>query len=202
MLGQNQDRERGSPLPWLQPNASPKSWEGEGFKISPTPVNDPGRPFDGFHFVSEYNIHIRRKMVIQPDLLGKDYKGVNLSVKNHVTKKHGEDFDLLLDQVRTHEQLHTEIVLEHLPAVDPVKDVEAMIYRGPDGLIDRVNGKLGVAEELLQGGDDPAFHREITRRMSSQKEYKRFQRSGEVLIHDGSGGTTPWKISSYPLLLD
>ena len=197
MLGQNQDRESGSTLPWLQPNASTNHWEDKGFKISAEPVKDPDRPFDGFYFVSDYSLHILRQMVIQPDLLGSAYKGVNLSIENHKDTKHGADFDLLLDQVRTHERLHTDIVLEHLPAVDPVKDVEAQIYPDPDGLILRVNGKIGVAEGVLQGDGDPAFHGEIARRMP-----ERFQKSGEVLVHDGSGGIAPWSISSYARLTD
>jgi hypothetical protein len=197
MLGQNQDRESGSTLPWLQPIASTNHWEGRGFKISAEPVNDPGRPFDGFYFVTDYSLHVLRKMVIQPDLLGSEYNGVNLSVVNHKDAKHGADFDLLLDQVHTHERLHTDIVREHLAAVDPVKEVEALIYQDPDGLILRVNGKIGVAEGVLQGDGDPAFHGEIARRMPA-----RFQRGGEVFVHDGAGGTAAWSIPSYALLTD
>ena len=67
MLGQNQDRESSLALLWLQPNASTKSWEGRASRF---PCQCAIRNHPSMDSIClEYNIHILRQMVIQPDLL-------------------------------------------------------------------------------------------------------------------------------------
>ena len=148
-------------------------------------VNDPGRPFDGYWYVKNQSLIVRRRALFNPDLI----KGSNLFAQNAA---HGtsEAFARLVAASRDHEYMHGELMRRELLRDDPAKRIENLVKRSEDELATFADMEIRSTETRFQEGN---FHEQEVR-ASLKKQYAK---GGTVWVRDGRGGFAPWTIASF-----
>ena len=130
----------------------------------------------------------KEDMVLNHDLAA----GSELAKANHAHK----DFDVLRKSVLKHEQLHGVLVFEAMAEIqkqgnDPAKIIEALSVpaSGATQLVDRADTAIGTVEALLGTQN----HDKIKARLAENLQYNR---PGEILVRDGSGGYESYTIAN------
>lgn len=164
----------------------PGRWKDDasaGYLVSG--IDDPGRPFDGYWYVTKQSLIVRRQALFNPDLM----KG---SVLFQVNKDSGsaEPFARLVAASHDHEYLHGELMRRELLRDDPAKRIEKLVQRGEDELATSAETEIRATETRLQEG---TFHEQDVRNAMKKK----YAKGGKVWVRDGSGGFVPWTIPSF-----
>ncbi len=141
----------------FHPRATNDSWEGGGYTLEL--IRDTGGPFDGYWYLSEYKLEIRRAIALNPYLHDGD---LAISLPNSETtfyrknKAASMDVDGYLEAVRTHERLHSSLKKDALDSDDPAEDVEDEFSWDRGALTDRVDAKIRAVErEICERSSDP-----------------------------------------------
>lgn len=146
-------------------------WEKTGYILGR--VSDRNGPFDGWWYVKENLLSIQRAALINRDL-----NEQSALYEENRNRGYQRDFDTLIDQVKTHERIHSTLIEEALSQNDPAKIIEAMFHpHDKDALIRRIDIEIiQKADESLRKatGDDNVKER--------LKKLKRFNRAGKVLL--------------------
>lgn len=164
----------------------PGRWKDDasaGYLVSG--IDDPGRPFDGYWYVTKQSLIVRRQALFNPDLM----KG---SVLFQVNKDSGsaEPFARLVAASHDHEYLHGELMRRELLRDDPAKRIEKLVQRSEDELATSAETEIRATETRLQEG---TFHEQDVRNAMKKK----YAKGGKVWVRDGSGGFVPWTIPSF-----
>ena len=148
-------------------------------------VDDPGRPFDGYWYVKDQSLIVRRRALFNPDLI----KGSVLFGQNDA---HGtsEAFARLVAASRDHEYMHGELMRRELLKDDPAKRIERLVKRGEDELATFADMEIRATETRMQEGH---FHEQEVR----DALRKKYANGGTVWVRDGRGGFAPWTIPSF-----
>ena len=162
------------------------TWKGDasaGYAV--VPVNDPGRPFDGYWYVKNQSLIVRRRALFNPDLM----KGSVLFAQNAA---HGtsEAFARLVAASRDHEYMHGELMRREVLKDDPAKRIEKVVKRSEDELAASADMEIRATETRMQEGN---FHEQEVRNALKKKHAK----GGTVWVRDGRGGFAPWTIASF-----
>jgi hypothetical protein len=149
------------------------------------PVNDPGRPFDGYWYVGNQALIVRRRALFNPDLI----TGSALFAQN---ASHGTSgaFARLVAASRDHEYMHSELMRREILKDDPAKRIEKLVKRSEDDLATFADMEIRATETRLQEGN---FHEQEVRNALGQK----YAKGGTVWVRDGRGGFAPWTIASF-----
>jgi hypothetical protein len=137
-------------------------------------VSDPGGPFDKEFYVTDPKLRIRLAELVNSEL----QVNSNLWKVNH--SKGYNDIDTIRAQAAAHERLHTALIAEALPKLDPASDIERMI--NPDdreALQKAVDGRIKEADRALYAAT--MDHDEIAARL---RRIKDFDRPGKILLYD------------------
>jgi hypothetical protein len=148
-------------------------------------VNDPSRPFDGYWYVKNQSLIVRRRALFNPDLM----RG---SVLFDTNRAHGtsDSFALLVASSRDHEYMHGELMRRELLRDDPAKRIEALVKRREDELATFADMEIRATETRMLEGD---FHEQEVRDAMRRK----YGRGGTVWVRDGRGGFAKWRIASF-----
>lgn len=164
----------------------PGRWKDDasaGYLVSG--IDDPGRPFDGYWYVTKQSLIVRRRALFNPDLM----KG---SVLFQVNKDSGsaEPFARLVAASHDHEYLHGELMRRELLRDDPAKRIERLVKRSEDELATFAEMEIRATETRFQEG---GFHEQEVRDAMKKK----YSKGGTVYVRDRSGGFVPWTIASF-----
>jgi hypothetical protein len=164
----------------------PGRWKDDadaGYLVSG--IDDPGRPFDGYWYVTKQSLIVRRRALFNPDLM-------TGSVLFQVNKDSGsaEPFARLVAASHDHEYLHGELMRRELLRDDPAKRIEKLVKRSEDELATFAEMEISATETRLQEG---TFHEQDVRNAMKKK----YAQGGKVWVHDGSGDFAPWTIASF-----
>ena len=164
----------------------PGSWKDDasaGYLVSG--IDDPGRPFDGYWYVTKQALIVRRRALFNPDLV----KGSVLFEVNRA-KETSDTFGRLVAASRDHEYMHGELMRRELLRDDPAKRIEKLVKRSEDELGTFADMEIRATETRIQEGN---FHEQEVRNALNQK----YPKGGTVWVRDGSGGFAPWTIASF-----
>jgi hypothetical protein len=164
----------------------PGRWKDDadaGYLVSG--IDDPGRPFDGYWYVTKQSLIVRRRALFNPDLM-------TGSVLFQVNKDSGsaEPFARLVAASHDHEYLHGELMRRELLRDDPAKRIEKLVKRSEDELATFAEMEISATETRLQEG---TFHEQDVRNAMKKK----YAQGGKVWVHGGSGDFAPWTIASF-----
>jgi hypothetical protein len=169
----------------------PGTWKDDasaGYKVGS--VEDPGRPFDGYWYVTEQSLIVKRRALFNPDLM----KG---SVLFQVNKDHGtsEPFARLVAASRAHEYLHGELIRREVLNDDPAKRIEKLVRPSEERLATFADMEIRATETRMQEGK---FHEQEVRDALKNK----YGTGGTVWVRgrnrkDGSPTFAPWTIASF-----
>lgn len=146
-------------------------WEKTGYILGR--ISDHNGPFDGWWYVKENLLSIQRAALINRDLNAQ----TALYEENRKRGYH-KDFDTLIDQVKTHERMHSILIEEALPQNDPAKKIEAMFHpHDKDAL------KRRIDIEIIQKADESLRKATSDDNVKERlKQLKKFNRPGKVLL--------------------
>jgi hypothetical protein len=164
----------------------PGKWKDDasaGYLVSA--IDDPGRPFDGYWYVTKQSLIVRRRALFNPDLV----KGSVLFEVNRKNKT-SEAFARLVAASHDHEYMHGELMRRELLRDDPAKRIERLVKRSEDELATFAEMEVRATETRLQEG---AFHEQDVRNAMKKK----YAKGGTVYVRDGSGDFAPWTIASF-----
>jgi hypothetical protein len=164
----------------------PGRWKDDasaGYLVSG--IDDPGRPFDGYWYVTKQSLIVRRRALFNPDLMtGSELFQVNKDSGS------AEPFARLVAASHDHEYLHGELMRRELLRDDPAKRIEKLVKRSEDELATSAEREIRATETRLQEG---AFHEQEVREAMKKK----YAKGGTVYVRDRSGGFVPWTIASF-----
>jgi hypothetical protein len=169
----------------------PGTWKDDasaGYTVAR--IDDPGRPFDQYWYVTNQSLIVRRRALFNPDLT----KG---SVLLAVNAAHGtsEAFARLVAASRDHEYLHGELMRREVRRHDPAQGIEALVKRSEDDLRTFADMEIRATETRMQEGN---FHEQEVR----DALQKKYPNGGIVWVRgrtgdDGSPSFAPWKMTSF-----
>ncbi len=167
------------------------SWENEGYKLSRVGQG----PFAGFWFVASENLRIPRKTFINQRILPPDGEVYKLNASTNLA-----DMNLLVEQVRDHEKLHSDLAEERLkngsPDFDPAIRIERLFRKDREALIFDADFHVRDAETEIWKASAEQKVRDRLRKMPKSK----YNRSGKLLVRDPVTGDT--KIRKIPYFAD
>ena len=137
----------------LHPPPKGGSWEKSGgYEI--TQISEPDGPFDGYWYVSKYEMQINRKIVFNRYILPLTSGGRELPYNMGSFYQHNIDEGYpsvakYLTGVRQHEQDHTDRIKATLQSVDPVKEIEQLFETNHDDVKTRADTKLQETEKTI-----------------------------------------------------
>jgi hypothetical protein len=162
------------------------TWKGDasaGYTV--VPVNDPGRPFDGYWYLKNQALIVRRRALFNPDLI----RGSDLFAQN-AAHRTSEAFGSLVAASHDHEYMHGELMRRELLKDDPAKRIEKLVKRSEDELGTFADMEIRATETRIQEGN---FHEQEVRDALKQK----YPKGGTVWVRDGRGGFASWTIASF-----
>ena len=148
-------------------------------------IADPGRPFDGYWYVTKQSLIVRRRALFNPDLV----KGSVLFEVNRANNT-SEAFARLVAASHDHEYMHGELMRRELLRDDPAKRIESLVKRSEDDLATFAEKEISATETRLQDGQ---FHEQDVRNAMRQK----YGKGGTVWVRDRNGGFARWTIASF-----
>jgi len=136
----------------LHPAPKGGSWEsGGGYEI--VKVEEPGKPFDGYWYIAEYQIEMNRKTVVNPFILPSASGGKELPYTMGSFYQHnldaGYDVDGYLAGIRQHEKDHADRMKQALRSADPAKAIEKIMEKDKDSAKKTADTKLHDTEKLI-----------------------------------------------------
>lgn len=164
----------------------PGRWKDDataGYLVSG--IDDPGRPFDKYWYVTKQSLIVRRQALFNPDLV----RGSELIQVNRDSGT-AEAFARLVAASHDHEYMHGELMRRELLRDDPAKRIEKLVRRSEDELAESAEMEIRATETRLQEGN---FHEQEVRDAMKQK----YAKGGTVYVRDGRGGFAPWEIASF-----
>lgn len=169
----------------------PGTWKDDasaGYSVAR--VDDPGRPFDGYWYVKDQSLIVKRRALFNPDLM-------NGSVLFTVNKAHGtsEAFARLVAASRDHEHMHGELMRREVLADDPAQRIEKLVKGSEEQLATFADMEIRATETRLQEGN---FHEQEVRNALKKK----YANGGTVWVRgrsrsDGRPSFAPWTIASF-----
>jgi hypothetical protein len=164
----------------------PGRWKDDasaGYTVMP--VDDPGRPFDGYWYLKDQSLIVRRRALFNPDLM----TGSVLFTQN-AARGTSEPFARLVAASRDHEYMHGELMRRELLRDDPAKRIERLVKGSEDELATLADMEIRATETRIQEGD---FHEQEVREAMKKK----YANGGTVWVRNGRGGFAPWTIASF-----
>jgi hypothetical protein len=136
----------------LHPPAQGGSWETSGgYKLAQ--VGEPGKPFDGYWYVSDYSVQVNREILVNPYILPLASGGKELPYAMGSFYQHNLDqnYDIAgyLAGVRKHEQDHSDRMKLALQSADPAPDIEKLVSEDRDSVKTSADTKLRDTEKLI-----------------------------------------------------
>jgi hypothetical protein len=172
------------------------TWEDTGYTIAQ--IDDEKGPFHEWWYIREHKLHIKRKALIQAELMDKKSATVLFNQDNCPA---GEfcDIDLLIDQVKEHETAHTDLVVEALAQKkvdDPAPLIEKLyVAPDPDGhakLKELADRTINLQETKLA---DASSEASVATRL--KERYPKFDTHGYVYLKDKSNTFRRWYVPNF-----
>jgi hypothetical protein len=162
------------------------TWKGDasaGYTV--VSVSDPKRPFDGYWYVKDQALIVRRRALFNPDLM----RGSDLFAEN-ASRGTSEAFARLVAASHDHEYMHGDLMRRELLRDDPAKRIEPLVKHSEDELGTFADMEIRETETRMQQGN---FHEQEVRDALKQK----YGKGGTVWVRDGRGHFAPWTIPSF-----
>jgi len=169
----------------------PNTWWDDGYTLGQ--VKDPGRPFNGFWYLTQNRLFVKLQILLNADL----QKGSPLYDEN---RKQGPlaDFETLVASTRAHENRHARLIQEALLEDDPAKRIEALVKRDKDNLVTMADMEIRSTETEIKKDD---FHekevRSFLRTIKNKAGRSLYSSGGLVWLRDGCGGFDKWAVPSF-----
>jgi hypothetical protein len=155
----------------------------DGREVETDEVFDPGGPYDGFFYVTDHNLVVTRKLLINRKLL-KHGEVYNLN-----KAKHKDDIEMISEAVHDHERIHGELVRKALKSkkLDFLDRLAKVVDTTDEGVQSQADLVIGDGEtELKSASTEAKVHRQMTEIWGGARA---------TIIRPSDGSTHTYKIA-------